>query len=80
MISPAMLLPGDVSALRRYVTQWCDDADIAPNVVAEVDDMAILQLLDHDGAGGFCAPSVVAVLAIADAARRRLAAMRRKRG
>ncbi len=110
-----MLLPGDGSAMRRCVIQWCDDIGIEPDVVAEVDDMAMLQLLGHDGVGVFCAPSIVeeevrrtfdvhvvgrltsvrerfyalsaerrlrhpAVLAIADAARRRLAATRRKRG
>lgn len=98
--------------LRRHVTQWCADIGIEPDVVAEVDDMAMLQLLGHNGAGVFCAPSVVeaevqrtfdvqivgrirgvrerfyalsaerrlrhpGVLAIADAARRRLATTRR---
>ena len=107
-----MLMPGDGSLLRRHVTQWCTDNGIEPDVVAEVDDMAMLQLLGHDGLGVFCAPSVVeaevkrtfdvqvigrlrgvrerfyalsaerrlrhpAVIAIADAARRRLAATRR---
>jgi len=109
-----MLLPGEGSVLRRQVTQWCADAGIEPDVVAEVDDMAMLQLLGHDGVGVFCAPSVVedevrrtfdvqvvgrlrgarerfyalsaerrlrhpAVIAIADAARRRLAASRRRK-
>ena len=106
-----MLLPGDGSALRRHVTQWCSDVGIEPDIVGEVDDMAMLQLLGHNGVGAFCAPSVVeaevqrtfdvqvvgrlrgvrerfyalsaerrlrhpAVVAIADAARRRLAAGR----
>jgi len=110
-----MLLPGDGSLLRRHVTQWCADSGIAPDIVAEVDDMAMLQLLGHNGVGAFCAPSVVeddvqrtfdvqvvgrlrgvrerfyalsaerklrhpAVLAIADSARRRLAAKRRGKG
>jgi LysR family transcriptional regulator, transcriptional activator of nhaA len=109
-----MLMPGDGSMLRRHVTQWCADLKIEPDIVAEVDDMAMLQLLGHDGIGAFCAPSVVeeevrrtfdvqvvgrmrgvrerfyvlsaerrlrhpAVLAIADAARRRLAASTRRR-
>jgi LysR family transcriptional regulator, transcriptional activator of nhaA len=108
-----LLLPGDGSVLRRHVLQWCDDIDITPDIVAEVDDMAMLQLLGHDGIGVFCAPSVVedevrrtfdvqvigrlrgvrerfyalsaerrlrhpGVLAIADAARRRLAASKRR--
>ena len=54
-----MLLPGDGSALRRHVTQWCNDIRIVPDIVAEVDDMAMLQLLGHNGVGVFCAPSVV---------------------
>lgn len=107
-----LLLPAEGSMLRRHVTQWCSDIGCMPDVVADVDDMALLQLLGHDGIGAFCAPSVVeaevqrtfnvtvvgrlrgvrerfyalsverrlrhpAVLAIADAARRRLAARRR---
>lgn len=107
-----LLLPAEGSMLRRHVTQWCADIGVVPDVVADVDDMAMLQLLGHDGVGAFCAPSVVeaevqrtfsvevvgrlrgvreqfyaltaerrlrhpAVLAIADAARRRLAARRR---
>ena len=109
-----MLFPGEGSALRRHVAQWCSDNAIEPDIVAEVDDMAMLQLLGHDGVGAFCAPSIVedevrrtfdvqvvgrirgvrerfyvlsaerrirhpAVLAIADAARRRLAVSRRRR-
>ena len=107
-----MLLPGEGSLLRRHASQWFTDNGITPDIVAEVEDMAMLQLLGHDGVGAFCAPSVVeaevqrtfdvqvigrlrgvrerfyalsaerrirhpAVLAIADAARRRLAARRR---
>lgn len=108
-----LLLPGEGSLLRRHVMQWCDDNQIEPDIVAEIDDMTMLQLLGHDGIGVFCAPSVVeaevrrtfdvqvigrlrgvrerfyalsaerrlrhpAVLAIADAARRRLATTRRR--
>jgi LysR family transcriptional activator of nhaA len=110
----AMLLPGEGSMLRRQVAQWLGDSGLTPDVVAEVDDMAMLQLLGHDGVGAFCAPSVVeaevrrtfdvqvvgrvrgvrerfyalsaerrlrhpAVIAIADAARRRLASARRRK-
>ena len=109
-----MLLPADGSPLRRDVDAWCQQHGIEPDVVAEVDDMALLQLLGHDGVGAFCAPAVVAeevertfdvrllgrlrgarerfwalsterrirhpgVLAIADAARARLASTRRPR-
>jgi LysR family transcriptional activator of nhaA len=109
-----MLLPAEGSPLRRHVDGWLQANAIEPDVVAEVDDMALLQLLGHDGAGAFCAPSVVAdevertfdvraigklrgvrerfwavsterrirhpaVLAIADAARARLASARRAR-
>ena len=110
-----MLLPAEGSPLRRHVDAWLQEHAIEPDVVAEVDDMALLQLLGHDGIGAFCAPSVVAeevertfdvraigklrgarerfwavsaerrirhpaVLAIADAARARLATGRRPRG
>jgi LysR family transcriptional activator of nhaA len=54
-----MLLPGEGSMLRRQVMQWCSDMQIEPDIVAEVDDMAMLQLLGFDGIGAFCAPAVV---------------------
>ena len=55
-----MLLPAEGSPLRRSVEQWMLDHRLTPDVVAEVDDLAILQQLGHDGLGAFCAPSVVA--------------------
>ncbi len=54
-----MLLPGEGSMVRRHFTQWCADNGVVPDIVAEVDDMAMLQLLGHNGVGAFCAPSVV---------------------
>jgi LysR family transcriptional activator of nhaA len=55
-----MLLPAEGSPLRRTVDQWFLDHGIETDVVAEVDDLALLQLLGQHGAGAFCAPSVVA--------------------
>lgn len=109
-----LLLPSDGSPLRRTIEQWLLERELTPDAVADVDDLAILQHLGHDGLGAFCAPSVVAddiertfdvrvvgqlrgarerfwavtaerqlrhpgVLAIADAARARLAATKRGR-
>lgn len=55
-----MLLPAEGSPLRRSIDAWLLAHRIEPDVVAEVDDLAILQHLGHDGVGAFCAPSVVA--------------------
>jgi len=53
------LLPAEDAPLRRTVEQWLAQHRLTPDRVAEVDDLAILQHLGHDGIGAFCAPSVV---------------------
>jgi LysR family transcriptional activator of nhaA len=55
----AFLLPAAGSPLRRSVEEWFEQHRLVPDVVAEVEDLAILQHLGHDGVGAFCAPSVV---------------------
>jgi LysR family transcriptional regulator, transcriptional activator of nhaA len=109
-----LLLPRDGAALRRSVDAWCHAHRVMPDIVAEVDDMGLLQLLGQARIGAFCAPTVVreevehtfdvvhvgalrgarerfyavttertlrhpAVVAIADAARHRLARVRADR-
>lgn len=53
------LLPTPSTALRRSLDQWFDAAGIRPRIVAEVEDMALLQVLGQQGLGLFAAPSVV---------------------
>jgi LysR family transcriptional activator of nhaA len=56
----AFLMPGPRSALRRSLDQWLHAEEIRPEVVAEVDDSALLNALGQDGKGLFPGPSVMA--------------------
>jgi len=47
------------TALRRSLDQWFAETGIRPRVVAEVEDVAILQVLGQEGLGVFAAPTVV---------------------
>lgn len=54
-----MLLPLENSMLRRSLNQWFDKHQIAPRVMAEFEDSALLQVFGADGLGIFAAPSIV---------------------
>ena len=54
-----LLLPGPSSDIRAQLDALWDSLDIAPHIVAEVDDMAMLRLLARDGAGVAAVPAVV---------------------
>ncbi len=56
----AILLPARTSALRRQLDEWFERNDIAPNIVGEFDDSALLKAFGEAGAGVFAAPSVIA--------------------
>lgn len=45
--------------LRRSLDLWFEQHGIRPSIVAEVEDMALLQVLGQEGLGCFAAPSVV---------------------
>ena len=47
------------TALRRSLEQWFAQTGIRPELVAEVEDVALLQVLGQQGMGAFAAPSVV---------------------
>jgi LysR family transcriptional activator of nhaA len=47
-------------ALRQSLEQWFNDEQIEPQIVAEVEDVAMLQTLGQHGLGLFAAPTVVA--------------------
>ncbi|MDX2194575.1 MAG: LysR family transcriptional regulator [Gemmatimonadales bacterium] len=53
------VLPTENTALRRHLDQYFVQAGIHPRITAEVEDMAILQVLGRTGYGLFAAPSVV---------------------
>jgi LysR family transcriptional activator of nhaA len=54
-----MLLPSQHSALRRRLDDWFDGHDIAPRIVGEFDDSALLKAFGEAGAGLFAGPSVI---------------------
>ncbi len=54
-----MLLPSQHSALRRRMEEWFDSINIAPQVVGEFDDSALLKAFGEAGAGLFAAPTVI---------------------
>lgn len=55
-----LLLPSQNSALRRRLDQWFDSNDVAPQIVGEFDDSALLKAFGEAGAGLFAAPSAIA--------------------
>ena len=54
-----MLLPSQHSALRRRLDDWFDDHEIAPQIVGEFDDSALLKAFGEAGVGLFAAPTVI---------------------
>lgn len=57
--SAPLLLPLEHLPLRRALDQWFGEHRIAPRVVAEFEDSALLKVFGADGAGLFVAPTVV---------------------
>ena len=54
------VLPTENTALRRSLDQWFATTQIRPRVVAEAEDMGMLQALGQQGLGLFAAPTVAA--------------------
>src|SRR5690606_15166738 len=54
-----MLMPLESLTLRRSLDEWLARHRIAPRVVAEFEDSALLKVFGGDGLGIFAAPSVV---------------------
>lgn len=54
------LMPGRETMLRRTLRQWMVETGIEPQVVAEIEDSAILKTFGREGVGLFVVPSVVA--------------------
>jgi LysR family transcriptional regulator, transcriptional activator of nhaA len=53
------VLPGNNAALRRTLEQWFDDTRIRPKIVAEVDDVSLVEVLGEAGTGLFAVPDAV---------------------
>lgn len=54
-----ILMPATSNALRRTLDAWFDKVGIAPRVVAEFDDSALLKAFGEAGVGFFPAPSAI---------------------
>ncbi len=54
-----LLLPLEGSPLRRALNQWFERHGVAPRVVAEFEDSALLKVFGTDGVGIFPAPTVL---------------------
>lgn len=54
-----LLLPTENTAMRRAIDAWCIAHAINPRIVAEVEDVALLQVFGQAGLGLFIAPTVV---------------------
>ena len=55
-----VLLPDTATALRRSLEDWFDAVGVAPRIVAEFDDSALLKAFGQAGAGLFPAPDAIA--------------------
>ena len=55
-----VLLPGSESALRRALEEYFARHDLHPQVVAEIDDSALLKVFGQAGVGVFAAPTPLA--------------------
>jgi LysR family transcriptional regulator, transcriptional activator of nhaA len=54
-----VLLPAESLSLRRSLNQWFDKHGIAPRIVAEFEDSALLEVFGAEGVGVFPAPAAV---------------------
>ena len=54
-----VLLPTSSVALRRELDEWFDSCGIAPHVVAEIDDSALLKAFGEGAVGAFPAPTAI---------------------
>lgn len=53
------IMPTSNTAMRRSIDAWCIAQDIRPDVVCDVEDVALLQVFGQEGMGLFAAPTVV---------------------
>lgn len=53
------LMPSTNSTLRRALEEWFNSLDMRPNVVAEIEDLALAKVVGEAGFGVFAAPDVI---------------------
>jgi LysR family transcriptional activator of nhaA len=53
------LMPTETTSLRRALDRWFDTLGIRPDVVAELEDSAVLKVFGAQGAGLFAAPTAI---------------------
>ncbi len=53
------LAPLPNTALARALDRWFEDHDARPEVVAEIQDTALIKVMGQDGAGLFCLPTAI---------------------
>lgn len=71
-----MLLPAIGTALRREIDHWLDARSIAPKIVGEFQDPALMTVFAQAGAGLFVAPDAIHSESILAHGLRRLGAMK----
>jgi LysR family transcriptional activator of nhaA len=54
-----VLLPSNDSTFRRALNAWFDAHEVRPEIVAELDDLALASVLGEAGLGVFAAPNVI---------------------
>jgi LysR family transcriptional activator of nhaA len=54
-----MMMPTRGNQLRTDIELWLDKQSLAPNLIAEFDDSALMKSFGQQGIGIFCAPSVI---------------------
>lgn len=54
-----MLVPAQHTALRRALESWWDEREVAPRIVGEFDDSALLKAFGQAGHGVFAVPTVI---------------------
>lgn len=55
-----VLLPSGDSTFRRALNEWFESHDIRPEIIAELDDLALASVMGEAGLGVFAAPDVIA--------------------
>ncbi|MBK9037038.1 MAG: LysR family transcriptional regulator [Myxococcales bacterium] len=53
------LMPGARSAVRRALDAWVAAVDVRPKIIAELDDLALVEALGERGLGVFAVPTVI---------------------
>src|SRR6185503_10412271 len=54
-----VILPGSDSTFRRALDEWFQARNIRPELVAELDDLALASVLGEQGLGVLAAPDVI---------------------